>query len=103
MDPVRQSLLRANAGQCGRDTAHCSLQTVRVVATMDGPSFLAHEETSEASLYCAATFYRYGLPLRLRIGYRLFLYRDIYRDNIGIDIIGYDFENNRYNRLCFSK
>jgi hypothetical protein len=40
--------------------------------------------------------------VRLRIGYRLFLYRDMYRDNIGIDIIGYDFENNRYNRLCFS-
>ncbi len=39
--------------------------------------------------------------LRLRIGYRLFLYRDIYRDNIGIDIIGYAFQNNRYNRLYF--
>jgi hypothetical protein len=46
---------------------------------------------------------RAPLKVRLRIGYRLFLYRDIYRDNIGIDIIGYDFENNRYNRLCFSK
>jgi len=62
MDPVRQSLLRATAGQCGRDSAHCSLQTVRDVATMDGPSFLAHDETSDASLYCVATLHRYGLP-----------------------------------------
>jgi len=63
MDPIRQTLLRANAGQCGRDSAHCSLQIVRSVATMDCPAALAHTETSEASLYCAATLHRFGLPL----------------------------------------
>ena len=62
MDPVRQTLLRANAGQCGRDTAHCSLKTIRVIATMDWPSTLAHPESSDASLYCASTLHRYGLP-----------------------------------------
>ena len=35
---------------------------MRDVATMDVPSFLAHDETSDASLYCAATLHRYGLP-----------------------------------------
>jgi hypothetical protein len=40
-----------------------------------------------------------GCRLRLRIGYRLFYKTDIYRDNIGIDIIDYTFSNNRYNRL----
>ena len=50
MDHVRQTLLRANAGQCGRDSAHCFLKTVRAVATMDCPSALAHDETSEAFL-----------------------------------------------------
>jgi hypothetical protein len=60
-DPIRQTLLRA--GQCGRDSAHCSLQVVRAVATMDCPTVLAHKETSETSLFFAATLHRYGLPL----------------------------------------
>ena len=30
---------------------------------MDCPAALAHAEISEASLYCAATLYRFGLPL----------------------------------------
>ena len=63
MDPIRRTLLRANDGQCGRDSTHCSLQTVRAVATMDCPAALIHAETSEASLYCAATLHRFGLPL----------------------------------------
>jgi len=62
MDPVRQSLLRANACQCGRDSAHCSLQTVREVAAMNCPSSLTHDETSGASLFCVAILHRYGLP-----------------------------------------
>ena len=33
MDPVRQTLMRATSGQCGRDIAHCSLLKVKVVAT----------------------------------------------------------------------
>ncbi len=28
MDTVKQSLMRASTGQCGMDTAHCSLATV---------------------------------------------------------------------------
>ena len=63
MDPIRQTLLRANVGQCGRDSAHCSLQVVRAVATMDCPAALAHTKTSEASLYCTATLNRFGLPV----------------------------------------
>jgi hypothetical protein len=34
MDPVRQTLMRATAGQYGRHNAHCSLYTVKDVATM---------------------------------------------------------------------
>jgi hypothetical protein len=63
MDPIRQTLMRASAGQCGRDSALWSLQVVCAVATMNCPAALAHRETSEASLYCAATLHRFGLPL----------------------------------------
>ena len=63
MDPIRRTLLRASAGQCGRDSAHSYLQTVRVISTMDCPAALAHTETSEASLYCAATLHRFGFPI----------------------------------------
>jgi len=62
MDPVRQTFLRANAGQCGRDTAHCSPKTIRAVATMDCLVALAHQGSSVASLFCASTLHRYGLP-----------------------------------------
>ena len=59
MDPVRQTLLRANVGPCGRDTAYCSLKTIRDVATMDCLDALAHKESSYASLFCASTLHRY--------------------------------------------
>ena len=62
MDPARQAMLRATAGHCGRDSAHCSLSTIRVMATMDCPSSLSLDETSDASLFCAATLHKYGLP-----------------------------------------
>jgi len=63
MDPVRQTRMRATAGQCGRDSAHCSISTIKAVATMDcRPSSLSLEGTSEASLFCAATLHKYGLP-----------------------------------------
>jgi hypothetical protein len=35
---------------------------VKAVATMDCPTSLAHVEASEASLFCASTLHRYGLP-----------------------------------------
>ncbi len=63
MDPIRRTLMRASVGQCGSDSIHCSLQNVRAVATMDCPATLAHAETSDASLYRAATLNRFGLPL----------------------------------------
>ncbi len=63
MGPVRQTLMRATARKCGRDSAHSSLSTIRAVATMDCPFAASLEETCDASLFCAATFYRYGLPL----------------------------------------
>ena len=61
LDPVRQTLMRATSGQCGEDTAHYSLLTVRAVATMDFPASLAHVEASEAALFCASILHRYGL------------------------------------------
>jgi hypothetical protein len=54
--------MRATAGQCGRDSAHCSLPTIKAVATMDCPSSLSLEGTFDASLFSAATLHRYGLP-----------------------------------------
>jgi len=62
MDPAKRTLMRANASQCGRASFHCSLKTVRAIATMVCPSAMAHDETSEASLFCAATLNRFGLP-----------------------------------------
>ena len=41
--------------------------------------------------YGAVRYVLAGYGIRLRIGYRLFYKTDIYRDNIGIDIIGYAF------------
>jgi hypothetical protein len=35
---------------------------VEAVAKMDRPTSLAHEDSSEATLYCAATLHRFGLP-----------------------------------------
>jgi hypothetical protein len=64
MDPVRQTLMRATSGQCGRDTAHCSVNKVKAVATMECPAALPHAETSEASPYFTTTLHIYGLRLR---------------------------------------
>jgi hypothetical protein len=63
MDPIRRTMLRASVGQCGRDSDHFSLQTVRAVATMDCPAALGYAEKRDTSLYCAATLHRFGLHL----------------------------------------
>ncbi len=64
MGPVKEALMRASAGQCGRDSAYCSTITVREVAGIDRPGAGNIEETSgEASLLCAATLHRFGLPV----------------------------------------
>ena len=60
---VRQTLVRANACQCGMDSAHYSMYTMGAMVTMDSSATLAHAETSEAFLCCASTLHRYGLPL----------------------------------------
>ena len=62
LDPVRKALMRASAGQCGRDSAHCSRATVEAVARMDCPASMAHSELSEGVLFSAATLNRFGLP-----------------------------------------
>ena len=59
---VKQALMRATAGECGRDSAHCARATVEAVAKMDRPGPLAHDDSSEATLFCAATLHRFGLP-----------------------------------------
>ena len=72
LGPVKQALMRASAGECGRDSAHCAKATVEAVARMDRPGPLAHEDSSESTLFCAATLHRFGLPYdysRLSRGY----------------------------------
>jgi hypothetical protein len=62
MSPLQQTLMRASAGQCVTDSAHCSTCTVREVALMDCPGSMAHAEISEGVFFCAFTLYRFGLP-----------------------------------------
>jgi hypothetical protein len=62
MDPVKQALMRASAGQCGMDTAHGSTTTVRDVARMDCPGSMAHAEMSEGVLFTSSMLHRFGLP-----------------------------------------
>jgi hypothetical protein len=64
LNPVKQALLRATSVQCGMDSATCSMDTVKEVASMDHPGKANHGENSrEASLFCAATLHRFGLPV----------------------------------------
>ncbi len=62
LGPVKQALMRATTGQCGRDNAQCSRATVEVVAKMDRPTSMAHDDSSKATLFCMATLNRFGLP-----------------------------------------
>ena len=62
MDPLQEPLMRASAGQCGMDSAHCSISTVHEVALMDCPGSMAHAEISEGVLLCASMLHRFGLP-----------------------------------------
>ena len=54
LNPTRQSLFRATAGQCGLDSAHCHLFTVREVASLDR-RVGSDGGSREASLFCATT------------------------------------------------
>jgi hypothetical protein len=62
MDPVKQVLMRASAGQRGMDTAHCSTSTAKDVARMDCPGSMAHAEKSEGVLFTSSMLHRFGLP-----------------------------------------
>jgi len=62
LDPLQQPLMRASAGQCGKDSAHCSTTTAREVALMDCPGSLAHADINEGVLFCASMLHRFGLP-----------------------------------------
>jgi hypothetical protein len=64
LTPVKQALLRATAGQCGMDSAACTMGTVKEVAGMEHPGKGSNgEDSREASLFCAATLHRFGLPV----------------------------------------
>jgi hypothetical protein len=64
LNPVKQALLRATAGQCGMDSASCTATTAREVARLDRPGIGNNgEDSGEASLYCTSTLHRYGLPV----------------------------------------
>ena len=62
LDPARKALMRATAGQCGRDSAHCSHSTVEAVASMGRPASMKPDYASEGTLFCASTLHRCGMP-----------------------------------------
>ena len=66
---TKQSLLRATAGQCGLDSAHCHSSTVKEVASLDRPGGM-DGRSREAAFFFAATMHRFGLHVdyaRLKI------------------------------------
>jgi hypothetical protein len=62
LNPVKLSLMRATAGQCGVESSACHSDTVRKVAKLDRPGFGHNDESIETTLFCAATLHRFGLP-----------------------------------------
>ena len=62
LNPAKQALLRAIAGQCGLDSAHCHSSTVKDVVSMDRPGGM-DGGSHEAALFCDATLHRFGLPV----------------------------------------
>jgi len=62
LNPTKQSLLRAAAGECGLDSPHCNSFTIQEVVSMDRPGG-GNGGSREASLFCAATLHRFGLPM----------------------------------------
>jgi len=59
---TKHSLLRATAGQCGLDSAHCNSSTVQEVVSLDRPGG-GEGGSREPSLFCATTLHRFGLPV----------------------------------------
>ncbi len=62
MDLLKQTVIRASAGQCGMDSAHCSTTTVRDVARMDCPCSMARAEISRGVLFYTSMLHSFGLP-----------------------------------------
>ena len=62
-NPVKQTLMRAIACQCGLDSSQCHAETVTEVAKLDRLGFGNHGESNEATLFYASTLRRFGLPL----------------------------------------
>ena len=62
MDLVKQAMIRASAGHCGMDSAHCSTSTLKDVAHLDCPGSMAHVEMSEGVLYTSSMLHSFGLP-----------------------------------------
>jgi hypothetical protein len=59
---TQRALMLSRAGQCGIDTTKRSLTEVEVVAKMDRPAKLDHQDISESTLYSASTLHLHGLP-----------------------------------------
>jgi hypothetical protein len=53
LNPTKQALLRASAGQCGLNSAHCHSSTVKDVVSLDRPGGV-DGGSREAALLCAA-------------------------------------------------
>jgi len=62
LNPVKPSLMRATTGRCGTDSSAFHSDTVKEVAKLDRPGFGNDEDFSEATLFCAATLHKFGLP-----------------------------------------
>jgi hypothetical protein len=61
MEPLQQTLVRAFAGQCGLDSAHCSIISVRDVARMDSACSMAYAEINGGVLFFASMLHRFDL------------------------------------------
>ncbi len=54
--------MRATSGQCGLDSSHCHSYTVGEVAKLGDLGMGNQVESSDATLLCATTLHRFGLP-----------------------------------------
>jgi hypothetical protein len=61
-NPVKMALMRATTSQCGLDSTMCHADAIAEVTKLDRPGFEKHGDSSDATLFCAATLHRFGLP-----------------------------------------
>jgi hypothetical protein len=54
--------MRATTCQCGTEFSDCHSDTGKEVAKLDRPGFGNDEDSSEATLLCAATLHKFVLP-----------------------------------------